>query len=311
MTYILKMRNVGNKSYVLINMQDMLSVGGNISTYEGFILIDNYDESKRRSVSDIPISNLPLKMQAYTLMVCTQGELKFRLDYDQPVCINSGDLFFFQSGQIVEFKSSTNDTRVFHITVSKENMINLLHNVPNDCLPKSQTLKLDDSLMNEIQLYYNLMRSYIDSSDLSKKKDVLRAYLYIILMKIGCEYKKYFSTSERIDTSGMRKMEIYHRFVSEVKANFKEHRDVEFYASSLCLSAGHLSRIIKAISGKTIGSWIRDYVILEAKVMLQTSDLTISQISDSLNFPNPSFFSKYFREATGTTPGQYRKSYTS
>ena len=155
------------------------------------------------------------------------------------------------------------------------------------------------------------MRRYIDSSDLSKQKDVLRAYLYIILMKIGSEYNKYFSTSDIIDTSGIRKMEIYHRFVTQVKENFKEHRDVEFYASSLCLSTGHLSRIIKAISGKTVGGWIRDYVILEAKVMLQTSDFTISQISDYLNFPNPSFFSKYFRETTGITPGQYRKSYKS
>ena len=305
------METVGNKSYVLLNMQDMLRVGGNISSYEGFILFDNYNESIARQVSSLPISSLPLKMQTYTLLVCRQGELKFRLDYDQPVCIKGGDLFFFQYGQIVEFISSASDTSVFFITVSKENMMNLLHNVPNDCMPKSQTLRLDNSLMDEIQLYYNLMRRYIDSSDSSKQKDVLRAYLYIILMKIGSEYNKYFSTSDIIDTSGIRKMEIYHRFVTQVKENFKEHRDVEFYASSLCLSTGHLSRIIKAISGKTVGGWIRDYVILEAKVMLQTSDFTISQISDYLNFPNPSFFSKYFRETTGITPGQYRKSYKS
>ena len=298
-----------NKSYVLIDMQEILRVGGNVSSCGGYILFDNYNDVVKKSVTEMPLMSLPLKMQAYTLMICKEGYLKYRLDYDQPLCINEGELIFFQFGQIIEFSSAAGNTKVLFITVSKDNMINLLHYLPDECMPQSRPLKLTDAQIDEIHLHYKMMRGYIDSSVLPAQEDVLKAYMYIILMRLGDKSYKQDSNNSKVDTAGVRKMEIYHRFVDAVKENFKQRRDVEFYASSLCLSPGHLSRIIKAISGKTVRGWIRDYVILEAKVMLQTSDLTVSEISDNLNFPNPSFFSKYFRETTGTTPGQYRKSY--
>ena len=53
--------------------------------------------------------------------------------------------------------------------------------------------------------------------------------------------------------------------------------------------------------------WINQSVVLEAKVLLKHSDLLIFQISDELNFPNPSFFSKFFKRMTGMTPAEYQK----
>ena len=51
---------------------------------------------------------------------------------------------------------------------------------------------------------------------------------------------------------------------------------------------------------------IKDNVILEAKVLLIAKSYSIQQVSDKLNFPNPSFFCKYFKAATGTTPRKYQ-----
>ena len=53
--------------------------------------------------------------------------------------------------------------------------------------------------------------------------------------------------------------------------------------------------------------WINQAVILEAKVLLKHSNLLVFQISDELNFPNPSFFSKFFKRMTGMTPAEYQK----
>ena len=72
------------------------------------------------------------------------------------------------------------------------------------------------------------------------------------------------------------------------------------------MTPGHLSRIVKTVSGKSVSEWIRNYVILEAKVLLKSSDLPINEISEALNFANPSFFSKYFRKQTGLTPNRFR-----
>ncbi len=53
--------------------------------------------------------------------------------------------------------------------------------------------------------------------------------------------------------------------------------------------------------------WINQPIILEAKVLLKHSNLLVYQVSDELNFPNPSFFSKFFKRMTGMTPHEYQQ----
>lgn len=96
-------------------------------------------------------------------------------------------------------------------------------------------------------------------------------------------------------------------FSKEVQLSYKKERKVLYYADRLHLSAGYLSTIIKRVSGKTAAEWIDDYVTLEAKALLKSTNLTIQQISDELNFPSQSFFGKYFKRITGLSPKEYRE----
>ena len=42
---------------------------------------------------------------------------------------------------------------------------------------------------------------------------------------------------------------------------------------------------------------------------LRFTDMTMQEIANDLNFPNASFFGKYFKERMGITPLEYRKKY--
>ena len=79
------------------------------------------------------------------------------------------------------------------------------------------------------------------------------------------------------------------------------------YADRLCLSPRYLSSVIRNVSGRTVVEWVNQAVILEAKVLLKHSDLLTYQIADELHFPNPSFFSKFFKRMTGMTPQGYQR----
>ena len=83
------------------------------------------------------------------------------------------------------------------------------------------------------------------------------------------------------------------------------NREVSFYASKLCITPKYLGVVVAQVSGRRPLEWIRDYVILDAKAMLLSREYSIQQISQILNFPNPSFFSKYFREAVGCSPSKF------
>lgn len=104
-----------------------------------------------------------------------------------------------------------------------------------------------------------------------------------------------------------RQEEILRRFIALVNEYGKRERNTGFYADKLCLTTHYLSTVIREASGQTVMQWINQAVILEAKVLLKHSDLLVFQISDELNFPNPSFFSKFFKRITGMTPAEYQK----
>lgn len=104
-----------------------------------------------------------------------------------------------------------------------------------------------------------------------------------------------------------RQEEVLRRFIALVNEHGKHERNVSFYADKLYLTSRYLSTVIRETSGQTVMQWINQAVILEAKVLLKHSDLLVFQISDELNFPNPSFFSKFFKRMTGMTPAEYQK----
>ena len=96
--------------------------------------------------------------------------------------------------------------------------------------------------------------------------------------------------------------------MTEVADNYKKERSVSFYANKLCLTPKHLSGVVKEVSGKTAGEWIDRLVILEARAMLKTTEMSIQQIAEHLNFANQSFFGKYFKHYVGISPKEYRRS---
>ena len=100
--------------------------------------------------------------------------------------------------------------------------------------------------------------------------------------------------------------DIFQRFISLVNTYSKTERNVSFYADKLCLTPRYLNTVIRQASQQTVMDWINQSIILEAKVLLKHSNRLVYQISDELNFPNPSFFSKFFKRMTGMTPHEYQ-----
>ncbi len=101
--------------------------------------------------------------------------------------------------------------------------------------------------------------------------------------------------------------DIFQRFISLVNTYSKTERNVSFYADKLCLTPRYLNTVTRQASQQTVMDWINQSIILEAKVLLKHSNRLVYQISDELNFPNPSFFSKFFKRMTGMTPQEYQK----
>lgn len=69
----------------------------------------------------------------------------------------------------------------------------------------------------------------------------------------------------------------------------------------------YLSSLVSQVSQVSAKEWIDRALIAKAKVALRHSDITSTQLSDELNFPNTAFFCKYFKRIVGCTPTEYRQ----
>ncbi len=104
-----------------------------------------------------------------------------------------------------------------------------------------------------------------------------------------------------------RQEEVFNRFLELVNKYAIHERNCTFYADRLCLTSRYLSTLVRQASGRTVMNWVNEAVVQEAKLMLRHTDKLVYQIADELNFPNASFFCKYFRRMTGMTPNDYRQ----
>ena len=100
---------------------------------------------------------------------------------------------------------------------------------------------------------------------------------------------------------------IFKQFISLVEDNFRVQRRVGWYAAEMGISPKYLSETVKAVSNDTPNKWIDNYVVLELCSLLRNTTLNIKEITEKMNFPNQSFFGRYFKQHTGYSPKAYKK----
>lgn len=81
------------------------------------------------------------------------------------------------------------------------------------------------------------------------------------------------------------------------------------YLPDVATTLGGVSASVKAKTGKTIGTWLAEKTMLEAKSLLQSPALAIKEIAYRLGFAVPAHFSTYFKKYAHCSPGQYRRAH--
>ena len=137
-------------------------------------------------------------------------------------------------------------------------------------------------------------------------RDVIaRNHLQCFLLDVYDKTHRWF-TRKQIEGSN-RKDELFKRFIALIHKHCASQREVGFYANELFITSRYLSAIVQEVSGETAKSIIDKHVILEIKVLLQSTDLSIQEIANQLQFPDQSFFGRYFKKHTGISPLNYRR----
>lgn len=246
---------------------------------------------------------LPMKFTASTSIFVRKGRCKAEINLQQydiegPCIVNIASSEILQPLSISDdFEGSfvvmsARFIRDFKREVADSTLIGRLKNTP--------VINVPPQLVSDFEMFYRHLRSLISDSGseylyLAVLHTVL-AFFYHTAMKCVGGKKEEGSTAAHLTS----------RFLKLARDNFKKERFMDFYAKELGITGKHLGRTIKAQTGFTASEWLDRLVILEAKVLLKSSGMTIQQIAEELNFPSQSFFGKYFKNIVGISPKEFR-----
>lgn len=267
---------------------------------QDFWMLENIGAAMLNTLSE------PIKFAASSWIFIFKGTCKADINlvtYD----IKAPAVVSVQSSQIMQPKYLSHDFNATVMVVSKrlaENLFMFMNNSPLSALAaRHPVTSIPDAVLPAFERFIQTTRDIV--SDTGNPYG-LQALLYNILYFIHREgYKVYEPYANEIVS---RQGRMSDQFLILVQKHFRKERFLDFYASLLEVTPKHLSRTVKKQTGFTAVEWIERYVILEAKVLLKSSNLNIQQIADELNFPSQSFFGKYFKKLTGLSPKEFRNS---
>ena len=91
---------------------------------------------------------------------------------------------------------------------------------------------------------------------------------------------------------------------------YMRNRDLDFYATHLCITPHYLSEICRKASGRPATYWIDRFTIQEITRLLRQKELSLTTIAERMNFSSVPYFSRYVQKRIGVPPSEYRNNLT-
>ena len=254
-------------------------------------------------------SRLPHKIKAGLFLLCVEGSVQISVNLTK-FTIKKYDFLTLVPGNFIQFHEASDDARFYYAGFSAEFMTNInfikssMSFMP--IITEHPVMPLDKAVA---ELYIDGYRLLIRAQALKPpystvNKNLIVAYLTVFMQGTAELYKNHSPWTNGVHT---RTNEIYRKFIQLVVEHYTTQHTVSFYAAQMNLSLPHFCTTIKKAIGLTPLEIISSIITMDAKAQLRSTDLTVKEIAFSLGFNNMSFFNKYFRQHTGMTPQEYRR----
>ena len=253
---------------------------------------------------------IPVQLSMTLIFFCVKGSLKLKINL-QEYELTSHMAATLVVGSFMEIIEFSNDFKGAVLAVAPDFM-NFSDDVKMGLAvyrhaAGAPLYKFNDQHMKETEEIYRMMKRKLLDKNFQYREQVAKAYLDLFRYN---GFQSFYERSQMTQEHDIRtrKDDLFARFIDTVQKHYRENRQVIFYADKLCISPKYLSSVIHEYSGKYATEWIDEYVIMDAKALLRSSNNTIKEICSILNFANQSLFAKYFKQHTGMTPREFRNS---
>ncbi|MBR4366831.1 MAG: AraC family transcriptional regulator [Bacteroidaceae bacterium] len=252
------------------------------------------------------------------LFFITEG--RAQLEYDGHVVqIQKNDLFLYMVHSTANNFMASSDFNCRQIWFSRSELwnidiYNLISVADMSQLKLHPVVHLSDDDIKLCDTYFQLLCSRMKSSTSALTPDIVRSLSGTIMLELLSIMRR---NSERAveevrqedPNSSLHKKRIIDNFIKLVEESDGRIRRVDEFACQLNITPKYLSTILKEVMNRRPSTYIQLYTLKAIERRLRFTDMTMQEIANDLNFPNPSFFGKYCKEHLGMTPLEYRMKY--
>lgn len=237
--------------------------------------------------------------------ICYQGQTQLKVNFTEYTA-NPGTVLVLLPHTLIEPVAVTEDFETLSIVISLDFIASypeIGDFITNDKVRNNPQLLLTEKQFTLLKQFNSFLKNYYNQEDPINKGEVLKHLIFALITSITGMYNAIPISKNKVRT---RQEKIVDNFYYHLSKHYKQERSVAFYADLLCLSPKYLTTIIREQTGKSILIWINEAVVLQAKTLLTSTDLSIKEIALALNFADASLFCRFFKRYTGITAMEFR-----
>ena len=242
----------------------------------------------------------PFTINDFRMGMITRGHASVRINLVEKN-LEPGMFLFVGPGTIIHPLSYTDDLEIYGIGLFDDFPMPQLPSTFNGQVRDFQVKVSDDDITTARHIIDTIWHM-VHQPDYNRQ--TVNCLVAAMMHLYDGVYRRH---TDKLQASQSHEQTIFDRFIQLVSQHCAEQHQIRYYADHMCLTERYLGTIIRQTSGVTAKEWIDRALITRIKVELMHTDKSIAQVSEDLHFPNPSFFSKYFKRITNLTPLEYKQ----
>jgi AraC-like DNA-binding protein/quercetin dioxygenase-like cupin family protein len=92
-----------------------------------------------------------------------------------------------------------------------------------------------------------------------------------------------------------------------IEHGYREPISLKDIAAATRLTPGHLTTVVRRKTGRTVGEWITERRMAEARLLLVQTNAAVHEVARRTGYNDPAYFVRTFRRMHGTTPLRWRR----
>ncbi len=252
--------------------------------------------------------NIPRRVESGVIMICQSGNADITIDMRNGHMKRNTQLFILPSAVLMLTNVSEN-FRVTFLAFSRELFEEAAYRIDIEFFHFMKENPLYDYPPKIARIVNNWLQStlyiYEDRENIFRNI-IIKNRLQNVFLESYDKLQRYIKPKSNSTPS--RQIDIFNKFIALIHEYACQEREVQFYADKLCVSTRYLSAITRNVTNSSAKDIIDRLVVVEIKILLQSTDLSIQEIADKLHFPDQSYLGHYFKKQTGESPSAYRNS---